>query len=135
MAQLRREERACLVSLLTSYELQVEAHEGYKKAEVTGGGVSLAHVDPRTLEVQVRHRWLCCIVLEPACARHALKAVCACVNVRVSRWMCVQGQPGLHLAGELLDVTGRIGGFNFYWAWVSGRLAGLAAGQALASAR
>ena len=33
--------------------------------------------------------------------------------------------PGLFLCGEVLDVFGRIGGFNFYWAWLSGRLAGL----------
>ena len=35
--------------------------------------------------------------------------------------------PGLHLCGEICDVFGRIGGFNFYWAWVSGRAAGLGA--------
>jgi hypothetical protein len=33
--------------------------------------------------------------------------------------------PGLFLCGEILDVDGRIGGFNFQWAWASGRLAGL----------
>jgi predicted flavoprotein YhiN len=33
----------------------------------------------------------------------------------------------LHLCGEICDVFGRIGGFNFYWAWVSGRAAGLGA--------
>ena len=33
--------------------------------------------------------------------------------------------PGVHLCGEVLDCFGRIGGFNFYWAWVTGRLAGL----------
>ena len=33
--------------------------------------------------------------------------------------------PGLYLCGEILDVDGRIGGFNFQWAWTSGRLAGL----------
>ncbi|MDG5767119.1 aminoacetone oxidase family FAD-binding enzyme [Balneolales bacterium ANBcel1] len=33
--------------------------------------------------------------------------------------------PGLYLCGEILDVFGRIGGFNFYWAWVTGRLAGM----------
>ena len=33
--------------------------------------------------------------------------------------------PGLFICGELMDIFGRIGGFNFYWAWVSGRLAGL----------
>jgi predicted Rossmann fold flavoprotein len=31
---------------------------------------------------------------------------------------------GLSLCGEILDVDGRIGGFNFQWAWASGRLAG-----------
>ena len=38
--------------------------------------------------------------------------------------------PGLHLVGEILDVDGRLGGFNFQWAWSSGRAAsrGLAAG-------
>ena len=35
--------------------------------------------------------------------------------------------PRLFLCGEVCDVFGRIGGFNFYWAWVSGRAAGLAA--------
>ncbi len=35
--------------------------------------------------------------------------------------------PGLHFAGEVLDVDGRIGGFNFQWAWASGFVAGVAA--------
>lgn len=34
---------------------------------------------------------------------------------------------GLYLCGEICDVFGRIGGFNFYWAWLSGRLAGVSA--------
>jgi predicted Rossmann fold flavoprotein len=38
--------------------------------------------------------------------------------------------PGLHLVGEILDVDGRIGGFNFQWAWSSARVAGLAIGKA-----
>jgi predicted Rossmann fold flavoprotein len=37
---------------------------------------------------------------------------------------------GLYLCGEILDVDGRIGGYNFQWAWASGRLAGLHAGRA-----
>lgn len=37
--------------------------------------------------------------------------------------------PGLHLVGEILDVDGRIGGFNFQWAWSTG----FVAGQALAT--
>lgn len=38
--------------------------------------------------------------------------------------------PGLYLCGEVLDVDGRIGGFNFQWAWSSGYVAGLAAARA-----
>jgi len=34
--------------------------------------------------------------------------------------------PGLYLVGEMLDVDGRIGGFNFQWAWSSARVAALA---------
>ena len=33
--------------------------------------------------------------------------------------------PGLFLCGEILDVDGRIGGYNFQWAWASGYVAGL----------
>jgi predicted flavoprotein YhiN len=32
-------------------------------------------------------------------------------------------RPGLSLAGEILDVDGRLGGFNFQWAWSSGWVA------------
>jgi predicted Rossmann fold flavoprotein len=39
--------------------------------------------------------------------------------------------PGLHLVGEILDVDGRIGGYNFQWAWASGYVAGVAAARAL----
>jgi predicted flavoprotein YhiN len=38
--------------------------------------------------------------------------------------MASRKTPGLYLAGELLDVDGRIGGFNFQWAWSTGHLAG-----------
>jgi predicted Rossmann fold flavoprotein len=38
-------------------------------------------------------------------------------------------RPGLHLVGELLDVDGRIGGFNFQWAWASGFVAGTGIGD------
>jgi predicted Rossmann fold flavoprotein len=38
---------------------------------------------------------------------------------------------GLFLCGEILDVDGRIGGFNFQWAWASGRLAGIHAARSL----
>jgi predicted flavoprotein YhiN len=34
---------------------------------------------------------------------------------------------GLYLVGEILDCDGRIGGFNFQWAWATGNLAGRSA--------
>jgi predicted Rossmann fold flavoprotein len=49
-ADLTRSERASLVERLASYELPWTSDEGYKKAEVTGGGVALDEVDHRTLE-------------------------------------------------------------------------------------
>ncbi len=43
-------------------------------------------------------------------------------------------QSGLHLIGEICDVDGRIGGFNFQWAWASGYVAGSGAGKQTSSA-
>ena len=86
LSQLRREERKNLVESLVRGEIPWTGHEGYKKAEVTGGGVSLAEVDPKTMESR----------------------------------RC----PGLHICGEALDAFGPIGGYNFLWAWATGRAAG-----------
>ena len=88
-SQLRREERIRLVAALANMPLPWTGDEGYRKAEVTGGGVALGEVDPRTME---------------------------------SRRM-----PGLFLCGEMLDAFGPIGGYNFLWAWATGRAAGLGA--------
>ncbi|MGE5602309.1 MAG: NAD(P)/FAD-dependent oxidoreductase [Nitrososphaerales archaeon] len=90
LARLRREDRARLVEALTHYALPWSGHEGYRVAEVTGGGVGLDQVNPATLESRVA--------------------------------------PGLYLCGEMLDAFGPIGGYNFLWAWVTGKIAGLAAG-------
>ncbi len=40
--------------------------------------------------------------------------------------------PGLYFAGEMLDADGRIGGFNFQWAWSSGTVAGKSAARSVA---
>jgi predicted Rossmann fold flavoprotein len=86
LAALSREGRKALVRELTQCELRVTGNEGYRTAEVTDGGVTLASLRTATLESR---------------------------NV-----------PGLFFAGEIVDVSGRIGGFNFLWAWVSGRKVG-----------
>ncbi len=91
LAQLPREARRALLERLCRYELPWTADEGYKKAEVTGGGVALGEVDPATLE-----------------SRRA---------------------PGIYFAGEVLDAFGPIGGYNFAWAWATGRAAGLGAAR------
>lgn len=91
LSQLGRADRLRLVERLARCDLPWTGHGGYAKAEVTGGGVSLAEIDPRTME---------------------------------SRKV-----PGLFVCGEVLDAFGPIGGYNFLWAWVTGRAAGLAAAR------
>ena len=41
--------------------------------------------------------------------------------------MCAADVPGLHFIGEVVDVTGWLGGYNFQWAWASGHAAGMSA--------
>jgi predicted Rossmann fold flavoprotein len=91
LAELRRDERRRLVESLVAGVLPWTGDEGYRKAEVTGGGVSLAEVDPRTMESR----------------RHS----------------------GLFICGEVLDAFGPVGGYNFLWAWATGRAAGLGAAE------
>ena len=86
LAQLKKDERHRVVKALTRHPLPWSGDEGYVKAEVTGGGVALDEVDPRTLESRIA--------------------------------------PGLFLCGEILDAFGPIGGYNFAWAWATGRAAG-----------
>lgn len=97
LSQLPRDARKRLVETLTAFPLPWTADEGYKKAEVTGGGVALGEVQPKTLESRIH--------------------------------------PGLFLAGELLDAFGPIGGYNFVWAWATGRLAGMGARSERGEAR
>lgn len=76
-----------LAAHLQSWVLMPAGTEGYKKAEVTLGGVATDNISSKTFESQ--------------------------------------NQPGLYFIGEVLDVTGHLGGFNFQWAWASGYCAGL----------
>ena len=92
IASLTRRDRLRLVETLVRGVLPWNGDEGYRKAEVTGGGVALAEIDPRTMESRT-HK-------------------------------------GLFLCGEMLDAFGPIGGYNFLWAWATGRAAGLGAAQA-----
>jgi len=57
LSHLSRDERQRLIDILTRSLLPWTGDEGYKKAEVTGGGVSLAEIDPRTMESR-RHKRL-----------------------------------------------------------------------------
>ena len=71
---------------LHEMQLTPSGTEGFKKAEVTAGGVSTTELSSQTLEAK-----------------------------RV---------PGLYFIGEVVDVTGQLGGYNFQWAWASGHAAG-----------
>jgi len=79
-----------LAERLARWELTPTGSEGYKKAEVTLGGVDTRDLSSQTMESK---------------------------------------QPGLYFIGEVVDVTGWLGGYNFQWAWASAH----ACAQALAA--
>ncbi len=60
LSELRRDERLRLIDTLVRGELPWSGDEGYKKAEVTGGGISLAEVDPRTMESRLHKGLFIC---------------------------------------------------------------------------
>jgi predicted Rossmann fold flavoprotein len=77
----RDRDLTALAQRLHHWQLRPQGTEGYRKAEVTAGGVDTRELSSQTLE---SHR-----------------------------------VPGLHFIGEVVDVTGWLGGYNFQWAWAS----------------
>ena len=84
--QLSPKEIAAVIRAFQAWEVSPTGTEGFKKAEVTRGGVDTAELSSKTFEAR-----------------------------RV---------PGLFFIGEVVDVTGWLGGYNFQWAWASGWCAG-----------
>jgi len=81
MPELRDDDLRRLATRLQRWELIPAGTEGYRKAEVTLGGVDTRELDSRAMESRL--------------------------------------VPGLHFIGEVVDVTGWLGGYNFQWAWAS----------------
>jgi predicted Rossmann fold flavoprotein len=86
LAELSKAERSLVLSVVKQTPISISGALGYKKAEVTAGGVALDEVDSRTMQSR--------------------------------------RQPGLFFAGEVLDLDGPIGGYNFQAAFSTGALAG-----------
>jgi predicted Rossmann fold flavoprotein len=86
LAELSRGERRALVDACKGACVRITGSMGFKKAEVTAGGVDLAEVDPRTLQSRLA--------------------------------------PGVFFVGEVLDLDGPIGGYNFQAAFSTGALCG-----------
>jgi predicted Rossmann fold flavoprotein len=70
-----------LADSLQRWQITPNGSEGYRKAEVTAGGVDTREMSSQTMESQK--------------------------------------SPGLYFIGEVVDVTGWLGGYNFQWAWAS----------------
>jgi predicted Rossmann fold flavoprotein len=83
-----------LAQRLSAWPLTPTGTEGYKKAEVTVGGVDTRDLSQQTMESK---------------------------------------QPGLYFIGEVVDITGWLGGYNFQWAWSSGHACAKALGARLKS--
>lgn len=86
MKQYSAAERIVLANHLHNWHVVPSGSQGYKKAEVTTGGVDTAALSSKT--------------------------------------MAARQVPGLFFIGEVVDVTGWLGGYNFQWAWSSGWVAG-----------
>ena len=50
IAELKKDDRLKLLKVLTEYEIAVKGHQGYRKAEVTGGGVALDELNTASME-------------------------------------------------------------------------------------
>ena len=81
LAELRDRDLLALAQQLQAWEQLPSGTEGYRKAEVTAGGVDTAGLSSQTLQSR--------------------------------------SVPGLYFIGEVVDVTGWLGGYNFQWAWAS----------------
>ncbi len=81
MPELRDRDLNRLAESLSRWTLTPSGTEGFRKAEVTAGGVDTREIDSRQFESR--------------------------------------RQRGLHFIGEVVDVTGWLGGYNFQWAWAS----------------
>ncbi|MFN0313994.1 MAG: NAD(P)/FAD-dependent oxidoreductase [Burkholderiales bacterium] len=75
-----------IAARLHDWHIRPSGTVGYKKAEVTLGGVDTRELSSKTMEAR--------------------------------------NHPGLYFTGEVVDVTGHLGGYNFQWAWASGYAAG-----------
>lgn len=83
---LSPKKRRQLGETLHNWRVLPNGTQGYKKAEVTRGGVSTKALSSKTMEAA--------------------------------------SVPGLYFIGEVVDITGWLGGYNFQWAWSSGFVAG-----------
>ncbi len=86
LRQFNKPEIEAVAERLSNMQVTPAGTEGFRKAEVTAGGVSTAELSSQTMEA---------------------KSV-----------------PGLYFIGEVVDVTGQLGGYNFQWAWASAFAAG-----------
>jgi predicted Rossmann fold flavoprotein len=80
-----------LADRLHRWTLMPSGTEGYRKAEVTAGGVDTQDLSSQSLQARQ--------------------------------------QPGLYFIGEVVDVTGWLGGYNFQWAWASAHASAMALGR------
>jgi len=93
MPQVRDRDLETLAAGLQRWRVVPDGSEGWRKAEVTAGGVDTRELNQQSMESK--------------------------------------RQSGLHFIGEVVDVTGWLGGYNFQWAWASA----MACARALAAHR
>lgn len=88
MTKLRADQREEIFKKLKSFTCKPSGVEGFAKAEVMGGGVSVDKIGSKTMESKLVEN--------------------------------------LFIIGEVMDVTGKLGGYNLQWAWASANSCGIA---------
>ncbi len=120
--------RMRLSTLLQQLLPKAFVHEIIKLWWPSFGDKPLAEVNDKTLEDMGRQ--LNCWLIKPSATEGYRTAEVTLGGVSTdaisSKTMEVKTQKGLFFIGEVLDVTGHLGGYNFQWAWSSGYSAGIA---------
>ena len=89
-------------------------------------GTTLAHLSSKTVDALSEriHRWSCMPAGTEGFRTAEVTRGGVSTEVLSSKTMECRNIPGLYFIGEVVDVTGHLGGFNFQWAWASGYAAG-----------
>jgi len=132
LARMRQFSGKALVRNKSVCDLPRRLWERFVEAAEVGPDTPWAHLPKESGEALVRELLGACYIVEGKTTNKEEFVTCGGVRLREIDFRTMESRlvPGLHFAGECLDIDGITGGFNFQAAWTTGRIAGLAMGSA-----